>query len=72
MYSLTRSQIFAGQPYFSEPIPAQAVDIEVAKKVEKTTKVTAKATGWAYILMFVLMFFGNFAMQLLWGSIRNL
>ena len=72
MSALTREQVFNGQEYYEGPIPAQVRDVEAAKVVEEKTEETASAIGLIFIIIFVLMFFFKFGMELFWGSIRNL
>ena len=64
--------MFSGRPWFEASIPPQAVDIEEYKKTEETVEESAESFGLAYIVMFGLMFFLKFGMELFWGSIRNL
>ena len=72
MTPLTEDQVFSGRPWFEASIPPQAVDIEEYKKTEETVEESAESFGLAYIVMFGLMFFLKFGMELFWGSIRNL
>ena len=72
MSALTRGQIFNGAPYLEQSIPPQAVDIAKAKEVAATVKESAESFGLTYIILFVLLIFLNYGMELFWGSIRNL